>query len=253
MIASDTVIWRAQHVVSRALRSFPFAIRAALPVDPDDPPDVRLWLTRTLDAGKPGRFHGPPAALVRRLRWTALDAARRVRRKLPRGRDDRVLQLPDATTLDGVVDRPPWKKEWVDALENLAADAASAARSTVSAVPPGAQRRKTLAVLSCLARTVAAVQADQGTKVAAHYVERLMLEPDFIGLPLAPDRRQHFRDAMAVLNAEATVSPPGVRVNLRRTLRAAGEPWAQTRPWQEFANAFDRQRRLRLQSRRPPS
>lgn len=253
MIASDTVLLRAQGVVSRALKSLPFAIRAALPVDPDDPPDMRLWLTRTLNTAKPGCFCGPPATVVRRLRWTALDAARRARRRLPRGRDDHVLQLPDASALDGVLDRLPPKKEWEEALENLAVDAASAAGSIVARAKPGLRRRKALAVLACLARSIAAVRADEGTTIAAVYVQQLVLDPAFLSLPLETPRRLQFRNAMSTLT-DATVvpGPPEVRTNLRRTLHAVAEPWAQPRQWQEFAEAFDRQRRLRMAAQLPP-
>jgi hypothetical protein len=233
------------------LKYFPASVRVLLPVDPADPHDLRLWIDETIRA-KPGRFAGLPGAIVRRLRWTALDIARKARRRLPRSRrDDRILLLPDSEPLDHVAATPPAEEQWASAIENLASDASAAAASLVDAAMAKCKQRKTCAVLACLARSIAAVRLDQGPEVAAAYLKHLACDPVFRQIPIAPGRRRRFITAMAAMNAapaSLNCSASKQRANVRRDLKAAGQPGAQNKVWKEFREAFNRHRAARLAS-----
>lgn len=222
----EAAVHRAQGQICRALRHEVIGARAMLPFDPTDRPDVGVWLRRQLATSRTERYDGTVAYTAKALCLDALTEARKARRHTDH-RDSKAVGMAGLGTLEALASKPPWWAGWPEALEWVADLVAGAARAVVQAAPH-ARKRKAVAVLSCLGRTVAVMKSSFAPGIANQYIAHLITNTDFLALPLTPEHRTSFEVAVTML------SP---RDNLRRALTAARIPWAGAKQWKEFARA----------------
>ena len=157
---TEAVVERAQTKICRALRHEIIGSRAVLPFDPGDPPDVRIWIRQQMATSHSRRYEGTDAYTARAVCLDALSAVRQGRRHTHTERKEgktKAVAMAGLEALATIADQPPWWADWPEALEWVADLVSGAARHVVDGALD-AQRRKAVAMLSCLGRTVAVIK-----------------------------------------------------------------------------------------------
>lgn len=236
---AEVAVCRAQAVISCALQDADVGVRAALPFDPDDREDVRIWLRQKLSARQGRSYSGSVSSVTRSLVWEAKDEKRRATRRTYRSL--RGITRIDGLPIEQLPSRIQEPAEWSDALEWFATLVATTALGLTSA--SANPRRSADAILSCLGRTVAHVLSETNAQFAREFANRLCAHPSFVLLPLGRGKRQTFRSAIARLR------DTGSR---RRDLSAAGIHWPSNVQWHEFKSALQAESERTVRHGRQP-
>jgi hypothetical protein len=232
-MATQAALRRAHRAIAHVLRGQVASVRAVMEFDVRDPGDVRSWINYKIGPTEKVRYSGPDWRVVRALVSDALSATTKALRLVQRKPDGTPVPLAGDLAMAALPAKPEPEIGWQTAIEVLACAASRAALSLVLETPQSAQMRRTAAVLSCLARLIAAGQKALPPGQESALLSGVAAQPAFRALSLTPAKRRRFLDAVGSIQ---------ITGNGRQDLYLAGLPWAQGKQWQEFTNAFDRHR-----------